>query len=101
MTTYDLSYEILRDLQILDEPIERLSREDNLQMLRHDIRKHIQNAYEKNQNQYNLRTRVATFNIGQEVYRRNFVQNNVENGFNAKLSTIFIKARIRERLGQH
>ena len=47
------------------------------------------------------RTRTPSFQIGQEVFRRNFAQSNAEKNFNAKLSPVFIKARVREKLGNH
>lgn len=45
--------------------------------------------------------RCQTFNIGQEVLRRNFVQSSQEKKFNAKLAPLFVKARVKEKLGNH
>lgn len=78
-----------------------MSRDDQLQTLRTDIRKCIREAYERNKTQYNLRVRIPAFNIGQEVFRRNFAQSSAEKNFNAKLAPSFLKARIKEKLGSH
>lgn len=101
MITHATSYQLLRDLKMLDEPSNILSRDDNLKLIRSNIRKHIAEAYSRNQHQYNLRTRPINFEVGQEVFRRNFAQSNAEKNFNAKLSPIFLKAKIKEKVGQH
>ncbi|XP_065365361.1 uncharacterized protein LOC135958385 [Calliphora vicina] len=50
---------------------------------------------------YDLRTRPIAFSVGQEVYRRNFSQSNFEKRYNAKLAPVFLKAKIREKVGNH
>jgi len=52
-----------------------------------------------NERQYNLKARVVNFVEGQEVFRRNFKQSNFAEGYNAKLGPRFLKARVREKLG--
>lgn len=101
MITHGTSYQLLRNLQMLDEPTPILSRDDNLKLIRANIRRHISEAYNRNQSQYNLRARPISFEIGQEVFRRNFAQSNAEKSFNAKLSPIFIKSKIKEKVGQN
>lgn len=99
MITHGSTYSLLKQLKLLDEPSYKLARDDNLQLIRKDIQKYIQKAYETNRSYYNLRTRQQTFNIGQEVLRRNFVQSSAEKRFNAKLAPLFVKARIKDKLG--
>lgn len=101
MITHGSSYNLLRNLQLLDEPSYKLSRDDSLQLIRKDLRKHIKKAYEQNQQRYDLRTRPQSFSVGQEVLRRNFVQSCAEKRFNSKLAPLFVKARIKEKLGKH
>ena len=101
MITHASSYELLRNLKLLDEPSAKINRDDNLQLIRQNLRKHIREAHRTNQQQYNLRSKVQTFKIGQEIYRRNFAQSSAEKNFNAKLSPLFVKARIREKIGNH
>ncbi|XP_046808357.1 uncharacterized protein LOC124420191 [Lucilia cuprina] len=106
MITHASSYELLRKLQLIDEPTAQISRDDNLrddnlQLIRKNLKKYIKEAYDKNTKQYNLKTRPQTFSINQEVFRRNFSESNMKKNFNAKLSPLFVKARIREKLGNH
>lgn len=101
MITHGSSYNLLRKISMLDEPVATLSRDDQLQIIRQDLRKQIREAYERNKQTYNLRTRVPTFQIGDEVFRRNFAQSNMEKNFNAKLAPMFVKAKVTQRLGNH
>lgn len=101
MITHGSSYTLLKNLHLLNEPTYHLSRDDNLSLIRLNLRKHIREAYEVNRKQYNLRARPVNFNIGQEVFRRSFAQSSSEQKFIAKLSPLFIKCRIREKLGKH
>lgn len=101
MITQGSSYSLLKNLKLLDEPAYHLSRDDSLNLLRFDLRKHIREAYETNRERYNLRSKPQSFNIGQEVFRRSFVQSCSGKNFNAKLSPLFIKSRVREKLGSH
>lgn len=101
MITHGSSYTLLKKLQLLDEPSATVSRDDQLQTVRYDLRKHIKEAYDTNRQHYNLRTRVPTFNTGDQVFRRNFAQSNMEKSFNAKLAPMFVKAKVTQRLGNH
>lgn len=101
MITHGSSYELLRKLQLLEEPSVKINKDDSLQLIRKDLRQHIKDAYEKNQHNYNLRTRIQNFAVGQVVYRRNFAQSSAEKSFNSKLSPVFVKSRIKEKLGNH
>lgn len=101
MVTHGSSYALLKNLQILDESSYHLSRDDSLSLIRVNLRKHIKNAYDLSRKQYNLRTRPQIFYKDQEVYRRSFAQSKREQCFNAKLSPLFIKSRIKEKLGKH
>ncbi|XP_046806230.1 uncharacterized protein LOC124419734 [Lucilia cuprina] len=101
MITHGSSYSLLRNLKILDEPIASVSRADNLQLIRKDLQKYLKRAYEQNQQTYNLRTRPETFHVGRVVLRRNFVQSNMEKHFNSKLAPLFVKAKVKEKLGRH
>lgn len=99
MITHGSTYALLKNLKLLDEPSYTLSRDDSLQIIRRDLQKHIKKAYEHNRDYYNLRTRPQSFQVGQEVWRRNFVQSNLEKRFNAKFAPLFVKAVVKEKLG--
>lgn len=101
MVTHASSYELLRKLGLLEEPSAKISRDDHLQLIRKKLGKSIKEAFDRNRTQYNLRAKPQTFSVNQEVFRRNFAQSNMAKNFSAKLSPIFLKARIREKLGNH
>ncbi|XP_065368079.1 uncharacterized protein LOC135960632 [Calliphora vicina] len=101
MITHGSAYALLNNLKTLNEPTASLSRDDHLQLIRKDIQKYLNQAYKQNQRTYNLRTRPEKFHIGQEVLRRNFVQSNMEKRFNAKFAPLFVKATVKEKLGNH
>ncbi|XP_059222061.1 uncharacterized protein K02A2.6-like [Stomoxys calcitrans] len=100
MITHASSYPLLRNLTLLDEPFS-LSKDDRMQLCRRDLRQRIRESYERNRRQYDLRSRPQTFQVGQEVYRRNFAQSSAEKNFSAKLSPMFIKARVRKKCGNN
>lgn len=99
MVTHASSYKILQDIDCLGEPKLILHRDDKLSLLRNTIADNIKKAYDINVKQYSLRARPISYNVGQEVYRRNFAQSSAEKNFNAKLSPMFVKAKIKEKLG--
>lgn len=101
MITHGDSYKLLRNVNLLDEPTISLNREDQLALLRKEIRKNILVGHDINKRHYDLRTRPTTYNEGQIVYRRNFAQSNAINHFNAKLAPVFIKAKVLSKIGNN
>lgn len=101
MITHGSSYQLLKRLNLLDEPCATLPRDDHMQVIRQDLKVHIKEAYEQSKHRYDLRTRNENFSVGQQVFRRNFAQSNFEKKFNAKLAPVFLPAKIREKLGSH
>lgn len=99
MITHAHDYKLLRNLNLLSDGTEGLSRIDEFHKLRSNIEKHLTKAYEKNQQTYNLRTRHRSFEVGQEVVKRNFVLSKAAANFNSKLAPVGIKARIKKRCG--
>lgn len=57
MITHGDSYALLNNLHLLEESDVQLERQDQLQLIRKDLRKHIASAYDTNKSQYNLRAR--------------------------------------------
>ncbi|XP_065369018.1 uncharacterized protein LOC135961445 [Calliphora vicina] len=101
MVTHGSTYELLNNLRLLNEPTYQLSRDDNLKLIRSDLQKHIKAAYDANQKTYNLRARPQNFQTGQIVFRRSFEKSSCEKHFNSKLAPLFIKSRVKEKLGNH
>ncbi|KAH8357913.1 hypothetical protein KR084_009609 [Drosophila pseudotakahashii] len=92
---------LLRNLHLLNADVERCNRSDQFQTIRSNIGKHLSKAYEKNQRTYDLRSRPRSFEVGQEVIKRNFVLSKAADNFNAKLAPVGIKVRIKRKLGQN
>jgi len=105
LITHGEDYKLLKTLGILIESITRLIREDEFSKLRSDIGKNLEKAYMKIQHTYNLRSRPRTFDIGDEVIKRNFQLSNLAFHFNVKLAPVEIKAiweiSTRKIFGKH
>lgn len=99
MITHGDSYLLLKNLNLLEEPIVKLNREDQLTIIRKELRQNISEAYDKSRDSYNLRTRPITYAVGQHVYRRNFAQSNAAYKFNSKLAPVYIKAIVQSKIG--
>lgn len=99
MITHGSQYKLLRNLGLLEENVGGFRKEDQLQLLRKQLKANMKNAYEQQAEKYNLRTKEVNFKVGQEVYRGNFLQSSFEKGVNAKLAPMFIKSRVREKQG--
>uniref|UniRef100_A0A1I8NM57 Uncharacterized protein n=1 Tax=Stomoxys calcitrans TaxID=35570 RepID=A0A1I8NM57_STOCA len=83
MITHASSYPLLLSLNLLNEPFS-LSKDDRMQLCRRNLRHRIREPHERNRRQNDLRSRPQTF------------QN-----FSAKLSPMFINARVREKSGNY
>jgi hypothetical protein len=55
-------------------------------------------AYKQSASRYNLRRREVKLNVGDIVWRRNFVQSNAAKFFSAKLAPRYVKCRVINRL---
>ncbi len=71
-----------------------------LEDLRGEVQDRLKAAYEKNAKRYNLRRRDVEFEVGDLVYRRNFVKSDKTRDFNAKLAPKFIGPfKIKKKIG--
>ncbi len=61
---------------------------------------HLREAYKQHAKTYNLRSRERSFNIGDEVFVRNFTQSDASKKYNAKLAPKFVKAVIKNCIGK-
>ena len=101
MVTHASAYEIAKRLNILsDGDINILSKDSKLQLIRNTMKKKLDQAYQKNVQNYNKRCRDVSFKIGQELFRRNFVQSDFKRGINAKLCKPWLKCRVRKLIGK-
>lgn len=99
MVTHGDSYRLLRNVHMLDESHSTLKREDQLALLRKDLRENISKAHATNRDRYNLRTRPVSYSVGQTVFRRNFSQSSAEKQYSAKFAPVFVKAVVKSKLG--
>ncbi|XP_037815836.1 uncharacterized protein LOC119606404 [Lucilia sericata] len=99
MITNGKSYALLRKLEMLEDRTINFDREDSLAIIRTRAVRNIERQQEKNENTYNLRSREVSYEVGQEVFRRNFRQSDLGKGCNAKLAPTFLKARVRRKTG--
>lgn len=99
MITNAKTYKLLRQHRLLEDRTVQFDMNDSLAIMGDRAKNTMRKQFDRNERNYNLRSREITYTVGQEVYRRNFKQSNFAQGFNAKLAPSFVKARIRRRLG--
>lgn len=99
MVTNGSTYQILRNLNLLEDRSINFNRSDTFDIVRSKAVRVMQKQQQRNEKHYNLRSRQVSYEVGQEIYRRNFSQSNFEKGYNAKLAPTFIKSRVRRKLG--
>ncbi|XP_030385488.1 uncharacterized protein LOC115632467 isoform X1 [Scaptodrosophila lebanonensis] len=93
------TYKLLRHLKLLEDKAAVYSKEDSLELIRSKACEVMRKQNEKNERNYNLRSRAVSYRVGQEIYRRNFRQSNFQAGYNSKLGPAYIKARVRRKIG--
>jgi len=94
MITHGSQYQLLRSLQSIDELSAQLDKDDHLKVVREQLKKNIKSAKQtlhsigresKLYAQYNLLSRPIECKVGQEVWRRNFIQSNFNKGISDRL----------------
>lgn len=99
MITHASQYGLLKKFDALNADIDIVEPNDIMQLISESVQKNLEKAYEKGVKIYNTRLGDVEFVPGQEVYRRNFVQSNFANAFNAKFARKFLKCRVRSKVG--
>lgn len=89
----------LRKLGSIEDRSIDFTREDSMELVRKRALELMEKQFQRNERKYSLRSRTTNFVEGQEVFRRNFKQSNFEKGYNAKLDRVFVKARVRKKVG--
>lgn len=100
MITNGSTYRLLRTLGMLEDRSIQFNRDDSFNVMRTKAAEFMRKQFERNEKLYNLRSREVSYDVGQEIYRRNFRLSNFEQGYNSKLAPTFIKARVRGKLGK-
>ncbi|XP_044573470.1 uncharacterized protein LOC123257688 [Drosophila ananassae] len=99
MVTSGSTYSLLRRLNFLNDRSLRFDRQDSFEIVRKQACEKMYRKHEENKKRYDLRTRNVTYTEGQEVYRRNFKQSCFQTEYNAKFVPMFVKSRIRRKIG--
>lgn len=100
MATHGSVYKLLKRLDALSAgDIEIVKRSDRQQLVHDQVRKQLELAHRRYAARYNLRSRERCFQVGQEVFRRNFALSNAAEHFNTKLAPMFLKCRIAGKIG--
>jgi len=95
-------YQLARRLKAFeDNELYVLPRESRIALMREEIRRNSQKAYERRAAVYNRRSRNVRFAVGQEVYRKNFTFSNFGQNYNAKFTKKFFNCRIKSRIGNN
>jgi len=71
------TYKLLSNLHMLDARIVQFNRESAFAIIRKRAKESMQMQNTRNEKAYNLRTRNVTYQVGQEVFRRNKCSNKV------------------------
>lgn len=94
------TYTILRELRSLGvSDIDVVPVGEFREGLNSEIREKLRQAYDRNQQTYNMRSREVSFHTGQEVFIRSFRQSDFAKNFNSKLGKQWIPARIVAKVG--
>lgn len=87
-------YHLLKKLNALSgEDVQTQSTQGKLE----EIQENLVNAHEKYVKQYNTRSKMRNFSVGQEVYRRNFILSDAGEKKCKKFAKKFLKCRIRSQ----
>lgn len=65
------------------------------------VQTHLLKAYQRNARYYNKGRKVISFDVGDVVWRRSFVQSHAPTYFSAKLAPKFIKCKIIEKISDN
>lgn len=94
------TYQLLRDVdQLTFGDVTTAHPLTYLRKVQSAIREHLQSAYVRTEQRYNLRSRPRAVAPGQMVYVRSHVQSNALNKFASKLAPKFIRAWVVRLLG--
>lgn len=86
-------------IPVMDSDDSSHNRDDRFREIRAAVGKNLRAAYDRGRHQYNLRSRAVSYSPGNTVWKRNFVLSDAVKGISAKLSPIYIKCKVRKKVG--
>ena len=78
----------------IGEKTHRIDDSRELPKLYEDVRKRLKSAYDRNAKTYNLRRREQRFNVGDKVWKKNYVLSKAVNDFSAKLAPKYVPCTV-------
>lgn len=100
MIQHARSYEVGRKLcSLKDATFTMETHADKNQLIRDKILTELKKAHLKNVKVYNTRSKDVKFKEGQMVYRKNFRQSNLADGYNAKLAPPNVRCVVLKSIG--
>lgn len=103
MIQHGSQYELLRKLNSLNEStrVETIPLSDKITFIQEKLKENLAKSHKQYEKTYNLRCKPVKFNIGQEVFKRNFILSDKGRNINSKFCKKFQKCRIRGVVGQN
>lgn len=95
------AYDLLRKLDCLAEPEMQTDYAGKIQKVQETLLQNIKRAHERNEKNYNLRSRKLQLKPNQEVFRRLFHQSDFAKCYNAKFAPKYAKCRVSKILGNN
>ncbi|XP_037929207.1 uncharacterized protein LOC119663672 [Teleopsis dalmanni] len=100
MVQHGAAYDVNRQLQLMrSAEVMNLQHCDKQQLVRDRINVELQNAHKRAEKVYNTRSKQVQFQVGQIVYRKNFRQSKLADGYNAKLGHKNVKCVVLKAIG--
>lgn len=65
------------------------------------IQANLKGAYERSKSKYDMRKRIVKFNVGETVFKKNFLKSDRRKNLTQKFCPRFIKCKIKAVLGQN
>lgn len=102
MLYHGSDYKVLKQLDKLGgSEIDIIPQENKMQLIRDFVQKNLVGSHERNKKTYDLRAKPISFKKGDEVWRKNFILSDAQKGITKKFARKFLKARIRNVLGNN
>lgn len=92
-------YKLLREINAVSDGELLMPLPIRLSIVHDEVKRNIVLAYEKSAHQYNLRTRIKSYDVGQTVYVRLHPLSDASKKFCAKFAPQFAKAIVSKRIG--
>lgn len=100
MILHASTYTILKDIQnISGNQICVSSRDEKVIEVQNKVLRHLRQAHERHEAQYNKTARFKEFQVNQSVYVRNFSKSSASDKFSDKLRPKFLKGIVTKRIG--